>query len=85
MRGFFNKFPHACGQCGMALCQRLGDGNVVFKRLQARLRGHRFKAAWLALPFRSFAALGEGQKSESTRRQTGGLRRIGGNTSHFCD
>src|SRR6516164_6204585 len=46
-------------------------------RLQARLRGHRFKAAWLALSLRPVAALGQRQKPESAGRETRGRGRLG--------
>jgi bifunctional non-homologous end joining protein LigD len=42
------------------------------KRVQARLRGYRFETVRLTLPLRAFAALGEGQKSESASGDTRG-------------
>ena len=42
------------------------------RSVQARLREHRVEAPYLALSLGAIPALGEGQKPESTGRQTGG-------------
>jgi hypothetical protein len=46
-------------------------------RLQARLRGYRFKAARLALSLGALAVLGEGQKPQSASRDARGRRGLG--------
>jgi hypothetical protein len=55
---------------------RGGRRDRIPRGLPARLRGYRFKAAWLALSFGSGPALGEGEKSEGAGgepRGRGGL------------
>ena len=54
----------------------LGITGTKGKLLSVGLRGHRVKAAWLALSLRSLTALGEGQEPEcpsGEARGRGGL------------
>jgi hypothetical protein len=66
------------GRDGIAFNKHYDDeGAVIFKRLRARLRGHRIEAARLAIPIWSGQRLAQDQEPSGTGGEARGGRGLG--------